>query len=221
MLSTIAGIVAAVALLLPGFTVAELAKSGRARARESDLEMALRALFYALAIHLAFAWWTRLLVLRIHSVDDWPSHLNALLLYGAVVLGLVPVTVGLLLNRYLRRAEAGQRPVGTLQRVLGGRDAGDAWDAVFPQLVHGSWLVVELRSDDPSRPAFTGGKFGKLSAAGQSPAEHNLYLEEMWTVSTTFPRDLVEGIEPPRGIWLPAGDIRGIQILSPPGADLD
>jgi hypothetical protein len=218
-LSTAVGILAAVALLLPGFTMAELAKSGRPRAHESDLETALRALFYALAIHLVFSWWTRLLVLRIHSVDDWPQHLNALLLYAVVVLVFVPVTAGLLLNRYLRRWDADQRPVGMLQRVLGGRDAGDAWDSVFPQLLKGAWLVVELHSDDASRPSFVGGKFGKLSAAGQSPAEHNLYVEEMWTVSQTFPRNLVERIDPQRGIWIPAADIRGVQILNPPTAE--
>src|SRR5215217_8571063 len=58
MLSTVVALLAAVALLVPGFLVAELANARGARSSRSDLELALRALFYALVIHLLFLWWS-------------------------------------------------------------------------------------------------------------------------------------------------------------------
>ncbi|MDX6696810.1 MAG: hypothetical protein QOE65_207 [Solirubrobacteraceae bacterium] len=222
MLTTVAGVASTIALLLPGFTVAELAKSGRARASESDLELVLRALFYALLLHVAFAWWTRWLALRVGSVADWTDHVNALLAYVAGVVIGAPVLAGLALNTYLRRAEAREGPVSTFQRVLGGRDARDAWDYLFPQLVRrGAWLLVELETISSDRPRLVGGKFGKRSAVGQSPSEHNLYLQEVWTVSPAFPHNLVEPIRPARGIWITARDIRAVQALDPPAAKVE
>jgi hypothetical protein len=54
MLGTPIAILAAVALLMPGFIVAELALAGSAKARRSDLELALRALAYTVVLHLIF-----------------------------------------------------------------------------------------------------------------------------------------------------------------------
>jgi hypothetical protein len=219
-LTTLVRVLAAIALLRPGFVIAELAKSGRARARESDLELALRALFYALILHGVFVWWTRNLVLRIDRVQEWTDHVDALLLYTAVVLVAAPTIIGIGLNLYLRHVEAGEGTLKLRHQILGGRDARDAWDYLFQRLNKGAWLIVELRGGDPESPRLLGGKYGDDSAVGQSPTEHNLYLEELWTVSTTFPRNLVEAITPQRGIWVAADEIESIQVLNPPGAEI-
>ena len=55
---TITGLVIAVAMVLPGFVIAELSVVGRAKAQSSDLELVLRALFYALLLHLVASPWT-------------------------------------------------------------------------------------------------------------------------------------------------------------------
>jgi hypothetical protein len=220
-LNTTVSILAAVALLLPGFIVVEIARSGRARAGESDLEIALRALFFALVIHTAFSWWTRLLVQRIHDLDAWPAHVDALVLYSVVVLLLVPVALGVVLNRYLRKVEASQGRLKLHQRVLGGGDVRDAWDYVFQRLAGpGGWLIVELRGSDSKTLRLVGGKCGDQSSVGQSPSEHNLYLQELWTVGTTFPHNLVEKIEPQRGMWIACDAIVRIEVLNPPGVAL-
>lgn len=49
-LSTVVSILAAIALLLPGFTVVQLSAARGVRGSRSDLELALRALAYALVI---------------------------------------------------------------------------------------------------------------------------------------------------------------------------
>lgn len=131
----------------------------------------------------------------------------------------VPLLIGVIPNRYLRNAEETAGSLSLFQRILGGKDARDAWDFLFPSSNHGAWLVVELEGGDAEVPRLVGGKFGRLSAVGQSPSEHNLYVQEMWTVSRTFPRNLVEPLDPRRGVRLPARAIRSIQVLNPPGSD--
>jgi hypothetical protein len=217
MLSTTAGILAAVALLLPGFLVAEISRSGRARGQETDLELILRSLFFALLIQVVFAWWTRLLVDKTDGLRTWSDHLAAVVLYSGVVLLLVPILSGIGLNLYLRNRDRSGEGLRIWHRILGGRDHRDAWDYLIPQLDQtGAWLIVELEPSPGGSPRLLGGKYGDRSAVGQSPSPHDLYLQEIWTVSATFPPSLVEPLEPQRGIWLPAASIRSIQILDPP-----
>jgi hypothetical protein len=220
MLSTVVAIIAAISLLLPGFLVAEIARSGRARASESDLELTLRSLFYALLIQLSFVWWTRVVADRVPKPVDWHRHLDVLVPYAAVVLLGVPVAVGVMLNLYLRRVESTAGNVRLHHRILGGRDARDPWDYVFQRLRNGAWLVIQLKGGEPGSPRLVGGKFGAHSAVGQSPTPHSLYLQELWGVGAAFPHDLVAPIKPQRGFLIPADQIDSIQILNPPGANV-
>jgi hypothetical protein len=102
--ATVVGIVIAVALILPGFVITELSMVGRARGQVSELETVLRALFYALVLHLLASPWTRELAIATNGFDRWTQHLNALVLYALVVLIAAPVLAGLFLGRYLRAA---------------------------------------------------------------------------------------------------------------------
>jgi len=95
MLTTAVAVLAAIALLLPGFIVVEVAIARGARSSRSDLELALRALAYALIVHLAFGWWTASLVERVGPVAEWDEHVGALSLYTGVVLVVVPILLGL------------------------------------------------------------------------------------------------------------------------------
>jgi hypothetical protein len=109
-LTTVASIVSAIALLLPGFIIVELSAARSARGSRSDLELALRALTYTLVIHLVFGFWTVHLISTIGSSGDWTDHWVVLAAYGSVVLIAVPVLLGSLLNRYLAKVEAEDGP---------------------------------------------------------------------------------------------------------------
>src|SRR4051794_1668691 len=95
---------------MPGFIVAELSLARSARGPRSDLELALRALSYTLALHVAFGFWTVHLVATIGSPDAWRDHWVALTVYAATVLIVVPVGIGSALNGYLARVEGSDGP---------------------------------------------------------------------------------------------------------------
>lgn len=116
MLSTAVSILAAIALLMPGFLVAELSVARAARSSRSDLELALRALAYTLIVHLVFGFWTAHLVKTVGPPEDWVNHVGAISGYVAIVLLGVPVAVGGLLNRYLAGVESGDGPPACLRR---------------------------------------------------------------------------------------------------------
>src|SRR3954466_767632 len=90
MLDTAVSILAAVALLMPGFIIAELSVARSARSSRSDLELALRALAYTLIIHLAFGFWTVGLVKEVGEPENWIDHWGAISAYVGVVLLAVP-----------------------------------------------------------------------------------------------------------------------------------
>jgi hypothetical protein len=105
MLMTVVAVFAAIALLVPGFLIAEIAIARGARSSRSDLELALRALVFALVIHSVFIWWTAWLVDRVGATTNWHNHGGALTAYVVVVLLAVPVVLGLILNTVLSRVE--------------------------------------------------------------------------------------------------------------------
>jgi hypothetical protein len=168
---TLIGVLIAIALVLPGFVIVQLSRVGRATADESEVELVLRALFYALLLHAAYAGWTSALIEGIPDPEDWPEHLRELLPYVATVLIATPVVIGTVLGRYLRNVERAGK-TGTLSAVLGAKDARDAFDYLFQRLDEGGWLIVELTGNQ-----FVGGKYGKHSSVGQSPSPHDLCLQ--------------------------------------------
>lgn len=203
------GILIAVAVILPGFVIVELSTVGRCAAKRSDLEIVLRALFYALVLHVVASPYTKSLVEDVGDVDNWSSHLDAIALYALLVLIGVPLAVGLKLNSFFLGEERKTGPPSRLYEVLGGRDSGDAGDLVFTRLHHGAWLIVQL--DDKT---WVGGRFGVGSSAGQTPAPHDLYIDEMWEVNTSGPDPLLSGkFTPTRGIYIPADQIRTMRVL--------
>jgi hypothetical protein len=203
------GILVAVAVILPGFVIVELSVVGRAAAKRSDLEIVLRALFYALLLHLAAGAYTAWLVERVGAIDNWKDHLCAISVYTGLILILVPVFVGLILNWYFRREERKGTAPTKLYEVLGGRDSGDAGDLVFARLYRGAWLIVQLEDGK-----FVGGRFGLGSSAGQSPAPHDLYIDEMWSVESSGPDPVLKGrLLPVRGIYIPAAQIKSLRVL--------
>ncbi len=204
------GILIAVAVILPGFVIVELSTVGRPAAKRSDLEIVLRALFYALVLHVIFSPYTKSLVEDVGGFDNWTSHLEAIALYALIVLIGVPLAVGLKLNAFfLKEERKNTGPPSRVYEVLGGRDSGDAGDLIFTRLHHGAWLIVQL--DDMT---WVGGRFGIGSSAGQTPAAHDLYIDEMWNVDTSGPDPLLSGkFTPTRGIYVPANQIRTMRVL--------
>jgi hypothetical protein len=212
--TTAVAVLAGVALLVPGFVVAELAATGRARTKGSDLELALRALIYALIIHLVFAWWTVDIAGDVGSVDEWLDHAGALVAYAAVVLLIVPALVGTVLNHYLRLAERQPEPLPLLAAIFGGRDARDAFDYAMTRMDDGGYVIVELKGLTPGgEPRYVGGMWGVSSFAGVSPLPHNLYLQQEWAVTATAPPNLAAPIVPERGVLIAGDEIAKVHLL--------
>jgi Family of unknown function (DUF6338) len=209
--ATFIALLIAVAAVLPGFVTVELSQRGRAVQSGGDAQSTvLRALYYALLIHLVWSWWTWDLVQDL-SGGRWQDHLDAVVLWSFVVLVLSPIVVGLPLNYVLHRAES----KGSLKwwhYALGGRDARDAWDVVFQRAaVAGAWLLVHLKGDQPDSPRIVLGKYGSRSAAGQSPAEHDLFVQELWAVDAAGKP--VSKLEPARGMWVSKEEIAEIYLF--------
>jgi hypothetical protein len=219
-LTSAIAVLAGLALLVPGFIVAELATTGRARTRGSDFELALRALAYALIVHLALLWWTVDLVDSIGPVEDWANHASELGAYAAVVLVAIPVVAGTLLNLFLRSSERTSRPLPLWAALLGGRDARDAFDYAVSGLEYGGWIIVELRARAADGgPRFVAGTFGTRSHAGLSPHAHNLYLQQEWEVAprpSGVPPRFVRPRRPTRGVVISADEIAVIHVVRGP-----
>jgi Family of unknown function (DUF6338) len=81
-----------------------------------------------------------------------------------------------------------------------------AWDYVFG-LREPFWVVVHLR--DLRR---IGGRFGGKSFASSSPAEPQLYIEEVWKLDANG--HLGEPVERSRGIIILAKDILAVEFFS-------
>jgi hypothetical protein len=63
----------------------------------------------------------------------------------------------------------------------------------------------------PDSPRLVLGKYGTRSAAGQSPAEHDLFLQEMWAVDELgYP---VTELRPSRGMWISRDGIAELYLL--------
>lgn len=215
MFNTLAEIAFAVALVLPGFLVVQLSERRRpSRPPGGDLELVLRGLVYALIIQTLAALSTWLPHIA-HEINKGgvTNHLVALAAYALGVCVAVPTAVGLLLGTWLRRAEA----VGALKwwhYALGGRDARRAWDYTFSQH-NGSWMRVVLQKQAPGWPPSILGKYGKHSWASQSPADPDLYLQEVWPADENgqVAEDELERGSP-GGMWIDGARIARIEILS-------
>jgi hypothetical protein len=210
---SIVGLIIALAMVLPGFVIVQLSLVGRAQGESSEVELVLRALFYALFLHLVFSPWTGWLVGDVGPVDVWPNHLGALIPYIAVVLVIAPVALGAALGAYLRHVEREDQRPGFLYSVLGARDASSSWDYLFQhQAQLGSWVVIEYPDGK-----LTGGKVGTSSAVGQSPTPHDIFVQEIWTAKADSDGVvyLDEEITPIQGKWIADNQIRSVTILGP------
>lgn len=211
MFTTLVAVISILVLVLPGFVIADLQRRKRASvAADSDWELVLRALSYSLILHLIVSVWTRSLVLKIDD-GSWQNHLGALVSYGAVVLVIAPVTVGLVLNEMLLRAEMSGGNLRWWHYALGGRDARQSWDFIFQRIREGRWVVVKLKSGRA-----IAGKLGTGSWASQTPASggHDLWLQEIWSVDD-FGRPATM-IQPRQGMWVAREDIETLFVIDPP-----
>jgi hypothetical protein len=223
MLNTAISILAAIALLMPGFIVAELSVARSARSSRSDLELALRALAYTLIVHLAFGFWTVHLVKTVGSPGHWADHLGSISAYIGVVLVGVPVALGAVLNRYIAHVEVQDGPPNLLAAALGAGEARDAFDYAYQRWREdGVYVIVELVDHTPELPRLVGGVFGRRSAVGQTPQPHDIYLEALCIVEEDADgvRRLAQRVEPERGVYIPANRIARVDLVPEGPANL-
>jgi hypothetical protein len=185
-LTTASAILSSIALLLPGFLIAEISTARSARGSRSDLELALRSLSYALIVHVIFGFWTVHLISTVGKPDEWPDHWGALTAYGLMVIFAVPVLIGSIMNRYLAQVDASGAEPSLLAATLGAGPPSDAFD------------------------------FSQHSAAGRTPSPHDVFLERLCTVvvDANGIRSLADQLEPPRAVYIPAEQIVRIDFLT-------
>lgn len=215
MFTTTIAVLGAVSLLSPGFLIVELSEARRARAKRSDLELTLRALVYSVLVHLAFCWWTAWLVGEVEHVGAVGDHLTAVAIYLIVVLVGAPVIAGVVIGAYLFRVERSGGSPGFLASAFGAGQATDAFDFAFQRHRGGLWVVIELAGGSSDAPRYTGGLFGKRSAVGQTPAPHDIYLENVARVAVDdggMPF-LISLADPPYSLYIPADRIVRILVL--------
>jgi hypothetical protein len=220
MLTTALSILAAIALLMPGFIIAELGARSP-RSSRSDLELALRALAYTLFVQLIFGFWTAHLVKTVGPSARWADHFGAISAYVAVVLLAVPVILGVALNVYVGRVEDQDGPPGRFSTFLGAGEARDAFDYAYQRWrKEGGYVIVELTDHSPAFPRLVGGIYGKRSAVGQTPQPHDIYLEALCTVKEDANgiRTLAERVEPEQGVYIAAHQIVRVDLV-PAGPD--
>jgi len=137
------------------------------------------------------------------------------------VLIVVPVLLGVALNFILARIERRDGPPPLWAAALGAGQARDGYDFAFQRVSEeGAWVIVELVGHTPAEPRLVGGRYGRSSAVGQTPSPHDLYLEQLCLVEEgeNGLRELSVATEPPRGLYISAGQIARVEIL-PPAAD--
>lgn len=211
---TILSLGLAVAFVLPGFIVIELAEGQRStRTAHSDLKLVLRGLVYALVLQSAVALtgWTGALVSDLGE-DGWQQHLGALATFGVVIGVIIPICLGLALSWWLRRIESSDRPIRPWQYALGARDQPDAWDFLFSRQA-GTYLLLAVSDGDGVRHFLA--KYGPRSWASQAPTRPaDLFVEEAWPADaegTVSEEHLARG--PARGIWVSAEKLTRLEVL--------
>lgn len=216
MLSTAVSVLAAIALLLPGFIIVELSLARAARTHRGDLELALRALTYALLVHLVFSPWTADLVQHAGAPDEWHKHVGGLVLYSTVVLLVVPTALGVAANIAIAKLERRDGPPPLWAAALGAGASRDGYDFMWQRVSDkGTWVIVELVGHTREEPRLLGGLYGRQSAVGQTPAAHDLYLQRLCLVRerTDGLRELLVATDPPRGVWIAASQIARIETV--------
>ncbi|HUR84887.1 MAG TPA: DUF6338 family protein [Solirubrobacteraceae bacterium] len=214
MFDTVAQIAFAITLILPGFLVVQLSERRRpATPAGGDLELILRGLVYALIIQslAAVLGWLPSLVDDLDGAG-WKDHLDAAALYALLVCVAVPTIIGLVLGTALREAEAAG-PLRWWHYALGGRDARRAWDYTF-SCHNGAWVRVYFKEPGGTGTPAMIGKYGKHSWASQSPAEPDLYLQEVWPADAdgqVAAEDLAKGAV--GGMWIDGEQIARLEIL--------
>jgi hypothetical protein len=189
-LTSVVAVVSIVALVLPGFIALRVASGRRAQPTTiGDLELVLRALGYALFIHLLFVaiGWTPALVHRLSNPDKWADHRLEIVGFASAIV-VTAVLLGALMGWTLRRLVTRPSPEsgwhGVIFHALGGQDSRDAFDYVFERRkreTNNDFMVI-VRTDggDGDRDGVYVGRYGANSYFGLTPRPHDLYLEEMW-----------------------------------------
>jgi len=224
--NTVAAIIVAVSLVLPGFIIADLAEARRAqRLARSDWELVLRALIYALGLQslVLLTGWTTWLIdtasllrhAKAGATPSWEHHVGAIALYVVVVIVIAPTIIGLALGWVLRRAE-NRGSLTWIHYALGGRDARVAWDYIFQRFGAG-FILVHLKPGAEGGNPFLVGKFGRASWAAQTPTTaRDVYFEEVWPANPDGQIESEFAVR--RGVWLDSDHIDAMFFIEPPAA---
>jgi len=125
--------------------------------------------------------------------------------------------IGSALNRYLVRVEGKGGPPNLFAAAFGAGEDRDAFDFAYQRWRReGGYVIVELVGHTEASPRLVGGIYGRASAVGQTPSQHDVYLESLCTVTVNADgvRSLVARVEPRQGVYIAASQIARIDLLS-------
>jgi hypothetical protein len=201
---TLIGIVLAAVFILPGFVTQELTVRRRPSARADGQIITQRALFYTVIIQLVWSWDTWRLAEDLTG-PHWRGHYGEVAVWVVMVLVVSPALLGFSINAILVRAETGGRDLRRIHYALGGRDAREAWDYVFQTLDSGAWVLIRLVASTPNAPVMFIGRYGEKARHAQSPAPHDVFFDEVWSVDAAgLPLERIDHLA---GMWLSANQI--------------
>jgi hypothetical protein len=179
-------------LFIPGFIsikIYDLMVPGERRDFSSSV---FEAIAYSAFNFAALSW----LIIIIHSGDFPDSHKIMYIVFLFLIIFIVPIIWPILLFKLLTSAFLGKYVIHPIQKP---------WDFVFGK-GESSWVIVHLKNGEK-----IGGRFEDESFASSSPAEEQIYIEEVWELdeNAKFIRPLARS----KGMIILKDEILGVEFF--------
>ena len=168
-----------------------------------DVELVVATIAAGVVIHaLAFPFPGRR-VWTLFRSDQLESHVGLLILWGAIVIFILPFAMGYLLGALVDRLDDRLRCLGldsvsrstdAWGRCLGGKEGSN----VLVWLIQPSGTVVA-------------GEYGRTSASSNFAKDGDLYLQRTWSLDAN--NDFVAVVPHSEGVWIPASNIARLEFI--------
>ena len=212
--STIEALVIVALVLAPGYVLAFIASAVIAfvRTDRTDLAALLPTITCGSFVHAVLSPWT-LRVLDFYRDDALADHSAELVLWGVMLVLIVPAALGVLAGQLLNidaiDDQLDKIGLGYVDRMP------SAWDFVIRTRDSG-FVRVYLTDGN-----VVGGAFSSRSFGSSTSGKGDLYLEEAWMLDVLH--EFVKPLVGTNGIWIASSAIGRIEFFTTPemGSDQD